>query len=98
MKPLVKLGCEFHHILCSCASPECTVRFVLDKQDWENDVLLEFRLSVWAPWWKRILHAINYVFAKSHHAEYGNVILDDDSVDKIISLLIQHKLDKKQNG
>lgn len=96
MEPLVKLGHEFHHVLCNCASPACTVRFVIDAQDWEDDVLLEFRLNVWAPWWKRILHAIGYVFAKSHDAEYGDVILDDDSVDRIISLLERHKFNKKQ--
>lgn len=88
--PIVMNKMEFHHFMCRCTSPSCTVRLIID-QDAQFEPVLEFKLDVWAPWWKRIIFAYRYITGHNPSPEYGSCILDPDGIDRMISVLQQAK-------
>lgn len=74
---------EFEYLECSCSTPEHTVRFLKD----DDFVYMTFFLSE-APWYKRIVNALRYVFGyKCRYGHFDEVVLDKEGVAKMIDIL-----------
>jgi len=67
---------------CSCQTMEHNLRFILDKK--EREIFVEFFLSDYLPWWKRIIPAIKYLLGmKRHHTDFDCFIMKEEDIETL---------------
>lgn len=71
---------------CDCSDFNHVFRFVLDTDD--GTLWLEAQLSLWLPWYRRLWHAVRYVFGKSRmYGHYDITSLQEKDFDRLRELL-----------
>lgn len=91
-----------HYIECSCTDSEHTIRLTKykDDVDWDHWVYVSYYLSNNDNIFKRIWTAIKYIFGyKSRYGDFGETLLEEKEIKKIIKYLQDALEDwKKNNG
>ena len=81
---------KMHHVVCSCSSPEHTIRFshIPDSMDDGELVWVSIFLNDWRPWWKRAWIAIKYFFGyNSRYGHWDSASISLSEGEKLISFL-----------
>lgn len=70
---------ELKYIECDCHSDEHVLRFSMDPKD--GDVCMSVFLSNWEPWYKRVWHAVKYIFGyKSQYGHFDSTVMSGQNL------------------
>ena len=69
--------------VCACSIPQHI--FYATKYEDEPEFYFYTRLNNWLPWYRRIYHAIKYVFGGD--CEWDEVILEEHDAQRLIEFL-----------
>lgn len=82
---------------CSCKDNSHLV--VVKCDTWETDmpeVYISYQLNTYLPWYKRIVHAIRYVFGRRNDgSSWDTTILTDQGVQDLEAVIKDYKKSKK---
>lgn len=84
------------YFACSCHNPECVIAVDLylspadDRFPETRDLCFHVQLSQWLPWYKRLWHAMRYVWgSQSNKYHWAETYLKKEDVARLRSLLDQ---------
>ena len=84
MKKKIKRTMEEKLILCNCHSPEHQMLIFYDEED--NIAYVEYHLKP-LPFFKRVIHAIKYIFGyRSKYGDFDEILIDEKYADYFIEL------------
>lgn len=77
-----------HFIECQCGSDEHVLRFTLSVDEDEQEIYTSVFLNQWESWYKRVWHAIKYVFGyKCKYGDWDCTILGETEVDQLQKMI-----------
>lgn len=81
------------YVECHCAHPEHLCRFTLDNEDGEDwpTFYLDVNLSSYLGFWKRIWHAVRYVFGISK-CGWAEIMLDEEKVSQVLDICNEYRV------
>ena len=79
---------QVEHLDCVCNDMSHHVRFTLDDEN--GDLILEVHLEQYAPWWRRVINAVRYVFNRgSRYGHYECTIVKPEDYVRLRNMLAE---------
>ena len=79
-------GGGYTYFDCECSDFGHVIRFSLDHED--GSLWLEAHMCLWLPWYRRVWHAIRYVFGYPRlYGHYDITLLRNEDYDRLKALL-----------
>lgn len=88
---------EVKFLECVCKDNSHLV--VIKCETWDNnspEIHIGYQLNSYLPWYKRIVHAVRYVFGKRNdESAWDTTILTEDGIQELEIVLKEYKKSKK---